>query len=73
MSDWLHNLPAVWMAPIVFGFTYMVAAAIQAVVAVLAVGERGRSFEAITPGMLAPLGAAAHRRVINIKAPPSQR
>ena len=57
MSDWLHNLPAVWMAPIVFGFTYLVAAAIQAVVAVLAVGERGRSFKAITPGMLPPLGA----------------
>ncbi len=22
MSDWLHNLPVVWMALVVFGFTY---------------------------------------------------
>jgi hypothetical protein len=56
MSDWLHNLPVVWMALVVFGFTYLVAAAIYAVVTVLAVGERARSFKAISPGMLPPLG-----------------
>jgi hypothetical protein len=39
MSDWLYNLPIAWMAPVVFGFTYLVAAAIQVIVAVLAVGE----------------------------------
>ena len=41
----------------VFGFTCLVAAAIQAVVAVLAVGERARSFKAIAPSILPPLGA----------------
>ena len=56
MSDWLHNLPVVWMALVVFGFTYLVAAAIHAVVTVLAVGERARSFKAVSPGMLPPLG-----------------
>src|SRR5271155_419987 len=56
MSDWFHNLPVVWMAPVVFGFTYLVSAAIYAVVMVLAVGERGRSFKAVSPGMLPPLG-----------------
>ena len=40
MSDWLHNLPVVWMALVVFGFTYLVTAAIHVVVRVLAVGER---------------------------------
>src|SRR6266478_4951273 len=56
MSDWLHNLPVVWMALVVFGVTYLVTAAIYAVVMVLAVGERARSFKAISPGMLPPLG-----------------
>ena len=40
----------------VFGVTYLVAAAISAVVMVLAVGERARSFKAISAGMLSPLG-----------------
>lgn len=56
MSDWLHDLPVVWMALVIFGFTYLVAAAIYSLVAVLAVGERARSFKAISPGMLPPLG-----------------
>jgi hypothetical protein len=56
MSDWLHNLPVLLMALVVFGLTYLVAAAIHAVVAVLAVGERARSFKAVSPGMLPPLG-----------------
>jgi hypothetical protein len=56
MSDWLHTLPVVWMALIVFGFTYLVSAAIYVVVAILAVGERARSFKAVSPGMLPPLG-----------------
>ena len=56
MSDWLHNLPVVWMALVVFGFTYLVTAAIHVVVLVLAVGERARSFKAVSPGMLPPLG-----------------
>jgi hypothetical protein len=56
MSDWLHNLPVPWMALVVFGFTYLIAVAIYAVVAVLAVGERARSFKGVSPGMLPPLG-----------------
>src|SRR5262245_4608351 len=56
MSDWLHNLPILWMALVVFGFTYLVAAAIYAIVTVLAVAERARSFKAISAGMLSPLG-----------------
>ena len=56
MSDWLHNLPIVWMALIVFGFTYLVAAGISALATALAAGERGRAFKAISPGMLPPLG-----------------
>jgi hypothetical protein len=56
MSDWLHNLPILWMALVVFGFTYLVAAAIYAIVMILAVAERARSFKAISAGMLSPLG-----------------
>src|SRR5262252_7854138 len=56
MSDWLHNLPVLWMSLVVFGFTYLVTAAIYVAVSVSAVGERGRSFKAISPGMLPPLG-----------------
>ena len=56
MNDWLHDLPVIWMAFTVFGFTYLVAAAVYALVMVLAVGERVRSFKAISPGMLPPLG-----------------
>jgi hypothetical protein len=56
MSDWLHNLSVGGMALIVFGVTYLVAAIIYVVVMALAVGERARSFKAISPGMLPPLG-----------------
>jgi Protein of unknown function (DUF4239) len=56
MSDWLHNLPLAWMALLVFGSTYLIAAAISQFVGVLAVGERARSFKAVSPGMLPPLG-----------------
>jgi hypothetical protein len=56
MSDWLHNLPIVWMALVIFGFTYLLAAGIYALVTTLAKGERARGFKAISPGMLPPLG-----------------
>ena len=49
MSNWLHNLPMVWMAVVVFGFTYLTAAAIYAGVTVLAVGEQARSFKMFRP------------------------
>jgi hypothetical protein len=56
MNDWLHNLPIVWMALLVFGLTALVTAAINLAVMVLSVGERARSFKAVSPGMLPPLG-----------------
>jgi hypothetical protein len=56
MNEWLHNLPIPWMAFVIFGFTYLVAAAIYLIVAFLAVGERARSFKAVSSGMLSPLG-----------------
>jgi len=55
MNDWLHNLPIVWMALLVFGLTALVTAAIYLAVTVLSVGERARSFKAVSPGMLPPL------------------
>jgi hypothetical protein len=60
MSEWLHSLPTLWMALLVFGFTFLVTAAIYAVVAVFAVGERARSFKAISPGLLSPFGLSLH-------------
>lgn len=56
MIDWLHGLPFVWLVVVVFGVTYLVAAAISWVVLRLAVGERARAFKAVSPGLLPPLG-----------------
>jgi hypothetical protein len=56
MSDWVHNLPVPLMALAVFGFTYLLAIVIFAAVAMLATGERAKSFQAISPGMLPVLG-----------------
>ncbi len=56
MSDWVHNLPVGWLAALVFGLSYVGAGMIHALVARLAVGERGRAFKAVSPGMLPPLG-----------------
>jgi hypothetical protein len=56
MSDWLHDLPIVWMALVVLGFTYLLAAGIYGLVTILAKGERARAFKVISPGMLPPLG-----------------
>jgi hypothetical protein len=56
MSDWLHNLPVPLMALTIFGLTYLLAAAIFAIVTLLATGERAKSFKAISPGLLPVLG-----------------
>lgn len=56
MSDWVHGLSVVWMVVVVFGATYVVAGAIYWLVLALAVGERGRAFRSISPGLLPPLG-----------------
>ena len=56
MSDWLHNLPIVWMGLLVFVCTYILTGAIYAAVVGLAVDGRGRSFKSVSPGLLPPLG-----------------
>jgi hypothetical protein len=56
VSDWLLNLPVVWMAVVVFAATYLLAASIFWVVTTLAVNDRARAFKAVSPGMLPPLG-----------------
>src|SRR3954467_5612294 len=56
MSDWFHELPVSWMALLVFGFTYLLALAIQAGIAALARSGKAKSFKGVWPGMLPPLG-----------------
>ncbi len=56
MSDWLLNLPVVWLALVVFAATYLAAAGVYLVVIGLAVDDRARAFKALSPGMLPPLG-----------------
>jgi hypothetical protein len=56
VSDWLHNLPILWMTLLVFGLTYLIAAGIHVLVLGLAKGARKLAFKAISPGMLPPLG-----------------
>src|ERR1700761_1809012 len=56
MSDWIHYLPGPWMALVVFGFTYLLAAVIFAAVTALATPERTKSFKAVSPGVLPVLG-----------------
>ena len=56
MSDWLLNLPVLWMAVVVFAATYLLAASIYWVVTRVAVDDRARAFEAVSPGMLPPSG-----------------
>ena len=56
MADWLHELPVIWMTVIVLAGTYAMTATIYGIVVALATGERARTFKAISPGMLPPLG-----------------
>jgi len=56
VSDWLLNLPVLWMAVVVFAATYLFAASIYWTVTRLAVNDRARAFKAVSPGMLPPLG-----------------
>src|SRR5690242_13356610 len=55
VSDWLHNLPVPWMALVIFGFTYLLAAAICAGVATLS-DRLAKSFKVVSVGMLPSLG-----------------
>src|SRR5262245_37306266 len=55
MSDWLLNLPVLWMTLVILGAVYLATAGIYVVLTALAVNERARAFKAISPGMLPPL------------------
>jgi hypothetical protein len=55
MSDWILNLPVLWMAVVILGAIYVATAGIYVLVTALAVQERARAFKAISPGMLPPL------------------
>lgn len=55
MSDWLLGLPVVWMSLVILAAVYLFTAAVYLIVTRLAVGERAKTFKAISPGMLPPL------------------
>lgn len=55
MSDWILNLPVLWMSVVILGAIYVATAGIYLLVTTLAVQERARAFKAISPGMLPPL------------------
>ena len=55
MSDWLLNLPVVWMGVLILGAIYVVTGGLYALITTLAAGERARAFKAISPGVLPPL------------------
>jgi hypothetical protein len=52
MSDWILNLPVLWMSVVILGAIYLATAGIHLSVTALAVNERARAFKAISPGML---------------------
>jgi hypothetical protein len=45
VNDWLHDLPVPWMALVIFGFTFVLAGAIYAIVMALAVGEKRQHWD----------------------------
>ena len=56
MNEWLHNLPLMWMAVVMFTIVYLAAGAILAIIMLLARGERAHVFKRVSPGLLSPLG-----------------
>lgn len=56
MSNWLHNLPILWMAVVIFLFCYLMAAVVFLAVAALARRPSGAAFRGLSAGMLSPLG-----------------
>src|ERR1700742_73632 len=56
MSNWLHNLPIFWMAVVIFGACYLMAAIVFLAVGALARRKIGGAFRGFSPGMLSPLG-----------------
>jgi hypothetical protein len=55
MGGWLLNLPVLWMGALILGAIYLFTAGLYVFVTTLAVGERARTFKAISPGILPPL------------------
>ena len=55
MSDWLLNLPLLWMGALILGAIYVCTAGLYLLITALAVGERARAFKGVSPGMLPPL------------------
>ena len=56
MDDWLHNLPVVWMAVVVFAMVYLGTGVIFAIIMFLGRGKWARVFKGASPGLLSPLG-----------------
>lgn len=56
VDKWLHTLPLAAMVPVVFGVTYLCAAAIYGAARGLAALGWGGAFGAVSPGLLSPLG-----------------
>jgi positive regulator of sigma E activity len=64
LEDWLLNLPLGWMALIIFGGTYLVAAFIHFAVTRLAVNDRrAHAFQGLSSGMLPSLALIFARLV----------
>jgi len=55
MSDWLLNLPVPWMGVVILVAINAFSVLLYFAITALAVGERGRAFKAVSPGMLPPL------------------
>jgi len=55
MSDWILNLPVLWMGVLILAGTYVVTAGIYLLVTKLAVADRAVAFKSISPGILPPL------------------
>ncbi|CAB3796204.1 DUF4239 domain-containing protein [Pararobbsia alpina] len=55
-SSWLHNLPLWQMTLVAFGATCLAATAVHVVTSWLAAGPYRRSFMAVSPGLLSPIG-----------------
>jgi hypothetical protein len=56
MSEWLFQLPVVWMTLVGLAATYLITWAMHALIMALAAGDRLRTFKGISPGILPPLG-----------------
>jgi hypothetical protein len=55
MGAWLLGLPVFAMSAVILVGIYLFTAAVYVLVTSLAVGDRGRAFKAVSPGMLPPL------------------